>query len=130
MTKQQEMVQAICDVCGWDWRELPRSAFGSIGKVAAELIEVNATPEDVHRRAEVYSQKFTFGHSKAVLTPTALLKHWAGLKPEIKQSNETEFERAQRLAKEQGKESFKGAPYETPEQFIARVNQSNVVNFK
>ena len=129
MTKQQAMVEAICIACGMDWRELPRSAMGTIGKVAAELIEVNAVPDEVHRRAEVYNQKFTFGDSKAVLTPTALAKHWAGLKPEAKQSNETQWEQACRVAREKNLEPFKGLTVETNQQFIDRVLNTNVVKF-
>lgn len=129
MTKQQAMIKAICEACGMVESELPKSAFRMMGKVAAELLEINATPEDVLRRAEVYAQRFSFNHGQAILTPAALLKHWASLKTETKQAGETEFQLCTRLAKERGMDGFKGAPFETPEQFIQRVNSCNVVKF-
>lgn len=48
---------------------------------------------------------------------------------------ESEWDRACRLCKERGLDPFRGSPFETPEQFIERVNlvnnlDRNVVSFK
>lgn len=113
---------AIAEGCGYAKEDITRTLGSLIGKVSAELKEVGATPEEILKRCEVYREKYQ-GFD---LTPSALVKHWAGLKPKA----ESAWQIACRTAREKGMEPFKGRPYETPEQFIARVNQSNVVRMR
>ena len=56
-----------------DTKSIPDSKRGAYGRVVKELKEVNATPDEVRRRAGNYVRRW--GAEK--LTPTALLSHWA-----------------------------------------------------
>jgi len=120
--KQNPHFEAIAQGCGYEKGDITRTLASLIAKVANELREVGATPEEIMRRAEAYRVKFP-GFD---LTPSALAKHWAGLKPPA----ESQWDRSVRIAREKGLEPFKGAPDETKEQFIERVNKTNVVNFR
>jgi hypothetical protein len=73
--KRNELWDAVVEVCSIDASSIPKSQLSKIGKVVAELRVVKASPEDVHRRANIYKRKF----DNAALTPTALLSHWAEL---------------------------------------------------
>jgi hypothetical protein len=73
--KRNELWDAVVEVCSIDTSSIPKSQLSKIGKVVAELRVVKASPEDVHRRANIYKRKF----DDAALTPTALLNHWAEL---------------------------------------------------
>jgi hypothetical protein len=73
--KRNELWDAVVEVCSIDASSIPKSQLSKIGKVVAELRVVKASPDDVHRRANIYKRKF----DDAALTPTALLKHWAEL---------------------------------------------------
>jgi len=120
--KQNPHFEAVAQGCGFERGDITRTLASLIAKVAIELKEVGATPEEILRRSEAYRVKFP-GFD---LTPSALAKHWAGLKPPA----ESQWERACRLAREKKLEPFKGHPDETKEQFIERVNQTNVVNLR
>ncbi len=64
-------------MCGIDQASITRSARGAINRAVRELKEVNATPEQIRERAEVYRLRF-FG---ATLTATALARRWADCDP-------------------------------------------------
>lgn len=66
---------AVVEVCGVDMTSIPDGQRQLIGKVVAELAGLNASPEDIHARGDIYKRKFP----DFPLTPTALLKQWAGL---------------------------------------------------
>jgi len=66
---------AVIDVCDIDTKSIPKSQSSLIGKVVAELAGLEATPEDIRARGGIYKRKFP----NVPLTPTALLKQWAGL---------------------------------------------------
>ncbi len=104
---------AIAQGCGYAREDITRTLASLIGKVAHELKDVGATPEEILRRCEAYKLKFP-GFD---LTPSALAKHWAGLRPPA----ESQWDRCTRIAREKGLPPFKGAPDETPQEFIARI---------
>ncbi len=112
---------AIVQGCGYAPEDITRTLSGLIAKVAHELKDVGATPEEILKRCEAYRLKFP-GFD---LTPSALAKHWAGLRP----PSESQWDRAVRIAREQGLPPFKGAPEENQAQFIHRIT-SNVVQLK
>jgi len=66
---------AVVEVCSIDTSSIPKSQASLIGKVVAELAGLEATPEDIRSRGGIYKRKFP----NVPLTPTALLKQWAGL---------------------------------------------------
>lgn len=66
---------AVVEVCDIDSKSIPKGQASLIGKVVAELAGLNATPEDIRARGRIYKRKFP----NVPLTPTALLKQWAGL---------------------------------------------------
>lgn len=112
--KQNPYFDAVAQGCGYERSDITRTLAGLIAKVANELKDVGATTEEISRRCEAYRIKFP-GFD---LTPGALAKHWAGLKPPA----ESAWDRSVRVAREKGLEPFKGAPDENKEQFMARVN--------
>lgn len=118
--------EAVAQGCGFEKGDITRTLGSLIAKVANELKDVGATPEEILRRCETYRANFP----GFVLTPSALAKHWAGLKP----AAETEWDYCCRIAKERGIAAFKGHPEETQKQFIERVKNAislgNVVNFR
>lgn len=63
----------------WNPKELTKPARGSISAALRDLREVDATPEEVERRASRYRAKYP----NAALTPNALAKHWSGLSADI-----------------------------------------------
>lgn len=113
MRQQNPHFEAIVQGCGYEKSDITRTLSGLIAKVAHELKDVGATPEEILRRCEAYRLKFA-GFD---LTPTALAKHWAGLKPPA----ESLWDRSVRIAREKGLEPFKGHPDESKQQFIDRV---------
>lgn len=72
-----ELFVAVCEATHRNSNQMTKSARGSINRAVAELKAVNASPEDVHDRAAVYHRKFP----NAVLSPSALTKHWDSLIP-------------------------------------------------
>jgi hypothetical protein len=66
---------AVVEICGVDMTSIPDGQRNLIGKVVAELAGLEATPEDIRSRGGIYKRKFP----NAPLTPSALLKQWAGL---------------------------------------------------
>jgi len=74
--KANPIFDIIALECGYDLSEITRTQASGIAKVAHELKEVGATPEEIKRRCDIYRQKYN-GFD---LTPFALAKHWAGLK--------------------------------------------------
>jgi hypothetical protein len=69
------LYQSIVTACGMKYAEMTKRQRGSLANVSAELMGVGATPDEVHRRALIYRQKF-----ECVLTPNALANQWAGLR--------------------------------------------------
>jgi hypothetical protein len=67
------LFEALCEATNIDWRELTESERGAANKALAQLRQVDATPDEVLRRAENYPTHF----SDAALTPTALARHWS-----------------------------------------------------
>lgn len=75
-TIQPLIFAALCEVSKTNTRELPAAARSSIGKIAKELVEVGASPDEVRARAQRYRDRFGPDIS---LTPGSLSKHWATL---------------------------------------------------
>ncbi len=72
-----ELFVAVCEATHRNSNQMTKSARGSINRAVAELRAVNASSEEVHARAAVYHRKFP----NAVLSPSALTKHWDSLIP-------------------------------------------------
>lgn len=78
MTKQQEIFQAVCDLFEWDHKSLTKTAASRIGKVASELSQAGATPEEILWAREAWGRMWGQG-DQPTLTDTALTSWW----PEI-----------------------------------------------
>jgi hypothetical protein len=66
---------ALVEVCQINPAELTASARGALNTARKGLVDIGASDEDVRRKAEAYRVQFP----SAVLTPTALAKHWPAL---------------------------------------------------
>jgi DNA-binding transcriptional ArsR family regulator len=73
--KKDELFEAIAAACNIDWTELTRTGRGQLNTAAKELRDIGVTPEQVPPKAAAYRKRYP----EAQLTPTALVKHWAGL---------------------------------------------------
>jgi len=69
------LFQSMVIACGMNYDEMTDRQRKACGVAMAELRRVNATPDEVEHRAEVYRQMFD-----AVLTPNALASQWAMLR--------------------------------------------------
>ena len=73
---QDPLFEAVAESCGLDWRtDLTPTARGALNKAVAEIRSVGASPDDVRIRSTNYQSHFP----DAVLTPSALAKHWPAL---------------------------------------------------
>ena len=92
--RRDELFEALAYVCGWDYRDVTRTARGRLNSALAELREVGATPEDVLNCARAYREMY----QGATLTPQALTANWPDLKrmarPTQPYDPEASFERA------------------------------------
>ena len=66
---------AVVEVCAIDMTSVPDGQRHLIGKVVAELAGLDTSPEEIRARGAIYKRKFP----DFPLTPSALLKQWAGL---------------------------------------------------
>jgi len=73
--KKDELFESIAEACGIDIRQLTGSSRGQLNKAAKELRDIGAKPGDVHAKAKAYRKQY----ENAVLTPSALVKHWPSL---------------------------------------------------
>lgn len=75
--KRKDMIfEAVAEACGIDWRApMPKAARGRIGKAAADIAKTGAEPDEIHRRARIYVDRY--GADR--LTPPALASHWPAL---------------------------------------------------
>jgi uncharacterized protein YjiS (DUF1127 family) len=73
--KKDQLFEAIAAACNIDWTELTRTGRGQLNTAAKELRDIGVTPEQVPPKAAAYRKRYP----EAQLTPTALVKHWAGL---------------------------------------------------
>lgn len=60
-------------MCHLEADQITKAARSSINGALSQLRQVNATPDEVRRRAAIYHQRYEV----AALTPPALAKHWA-----------------------------------------------------
>ena len=73
--KKDELFEAIAAACGIDIRQLTGSSRGQLNKATKELRDIGAKPGDVEPKAKAYRKLY----ENAVLTPSALVKHWPSL---------------------------------------------------
>ena len=73
--KTDNLFDAIAKACLWDTASLTKSARGQLNKSVKELRDIGATEEQVGGKAAAYRRQYP----NITLTPTALIKHWAGL---------------------------------------------------
>jgi hypothetical protein len=72
LTAHQEMVQTLADVEGRE--ELTKRDFSRLGRFAKELLDMDATPEEVRLRADRYLECKDWD-----LTAQALVNHWTAI---------------------------------------------------
>ena len=70
--KPDLLFEAIATACGIDWKALTKNERGALNNAAAQLRDINATPEDIQARAAKYRQKWP----GIDLTPMALVNNW------------------------------------------------------
>jgi hypothetical protein len=70
--KPDVVFEAIANACGIDWKALTKNERGALNNAAAQLREINATPDDIQARAAKYRQKWP----GIDLTPMALVNNW------------------------------------------------------
>jgi hypothetical protein len=70
--KPDVVFEAIATACGIDWTALTKNERGALNNAAAQLREINATPDDIQARAAKYRQKWP----GIDLTPMALVNNW------------------------------------------------------
>ena len=70
------LFDALADACGYEYAEMTERQRKACGVARAQLVKVGATPDEIHRRAGIYTRK----HPQAALTPNALANQWAALK--------------------------------------------------
>lgn len=75
--ERDAVFQATVIACGMVYDEMTKRQRSSCANAVAELINVGATPDEIHRRASIYPQKY-----HTVLTPNALANQWAALRVE------------------------------------------------
>jgi hypothetical protein len=75
--ERDELYQSIVSACGMEYGEMTTRQKKSCAVAMSELAAVGATPDEVHRRASIYPQKY-----HTVLTPNALANQWAALRVE------------------------------------------------
>lgn len=75
--QRDDLYKAIVAACGMEYGEMTKRQQRSCAVAMSELAEVGATPDEVHRRASIYPQKY-----HTVLTPNALANQWAALRVE------------------------------------------------
>jgi predicted transcriptional regulator len=74
LTDHQQMVGAIVKAFGWSFKKMTKDNYGLVGKVARELREASATPDQIPALYEFCKgQKW----SSDIFTPSALSKQWA-----------------------------------------------------
>lgn len=73
--KRDELFESIAEACGIDIRQLTGSSRGQLNKATKELRDIGANPGDVQAKAKAYRKQY----ENAVLTPSALVKHWPSL---------------------------------------------------
>lgn len=74
LTDQQQMVGAIVKAFGWSFDRMTKNNRGLVGKVARELLEASATPDQIPALYEFCKgQKWSNG----IFSPGALASQWA-----------------------------------------------------
>lgn len=76
--KQDPTWDAVCEVFGISSAKMPANERGRLNKVVKQLKEIEATPEEIRQKAQVYRLQ----HPDWAWTPTAILNHWTQLQPE------------------------------------------------
>ena len=74
---RDDLFDALVAFGGTELAELTKSQQSHIAKLAGELLDVGADPDEIPARARRWAQRFP----NATLTPAALVKHWGDLKP-------------------------------------------------
>lgn len=69
---RDELFEVVAEVCGIDWGELTDTARGALNKAVAQLRALEASPEEIRRRAANWPYDVP-------LTPPGLAKHWPAL---------------------------------------------------
>jgi hypothetical protein len=72
---RESFVEAIMTVCKLAQTDLTASARGAVNSAVKQLRDAGASPGEIEARAEIYRRLYP----DAVLTPSALVKHWPAL---------------------------------------------------
>jgi hypothetical protein len=79
--KKDELFEALAVACNIDWQQLTKTGRGQLNAATKELRDIGVTPDQVGAKADAYKKAYP----DAALTPSALVKHWAGLAVNVKQ---------------------------------------------
>ncbi len=71
---RDEAFEALCEVCGWDYKTLTRSGRGKVNSALSEIRQVapDVTAGQIRHAAHNYSRKYQGGFG-----PNAISSHWA-----------------------------------------------------
>ena len=72
---KDELWEALINILEYDHKDITRNVRGQLNGALKQLREVQATPQDIWERAQIYR----FMYPSLVLTPTALVNRWADL---------------------------------------------------
>lgn len=123
MTPQQEIFGAVCEALGWDFNTLTKTAKGRVGKVAAELVEVGATPEQILYAPKAWARMWGSGPDQPTLTDTAITAHWPAIVQQWER-HQRAVESAERARLEEAAEAYDAAQEE--EEFTEEERTANL----
>lgn len=72
---KDELWEALITILEYDHKDITRNVRGQLNGALKQLREVEATPQDIWERAQIYR----FMYPTLVLTPMALVNRWADL---------------------------------------------------
>ena len=75
---RDRVFETIAEVCKINYKQTTKSELGELRGSRRQLKELQATPEEVYRKAEIYHRMFP----GMMLTPSALVKYWSRLEEE------------------------------------------------
>ena len=73
--KPDPTFDAVIEACGYNPAELTKQSRGAINAAVKQLKDVEADPDDIHRRARAFAKRWP----DITLTAPALAKHWPQL---------------------------------------------------
>ena len=75
--RRDEAFETLCSVCNIDYRELTPAGRGAVNRALKEIRSVVDINTDLPAEIRIRARNYRSTYSHAVLTPSALGKHWA-----------------------------------------------------